>query len=71
MIVVKITILLMLATAIYTFIIRAYLAGDSKEYIKVKFDSDYQPKYLGVLAIMAILTIIGIFASAVYLLFFR
>lgn len=71
MIIVKITILLLLVTVIYAFIIKAYLAGDRKEAVKVAFDSNYQPKYLAVLAVMGILTIIGIFASAIYLLFFR
>lgn len=71
MIIVKITILLLLATVIFAFIIKAYLAGDRKEAIKVAFDSSYQPKYLIALAIMGILTIIGIFASVIWLLFFR
>lgn len=71
MIIVKLTVLLVLATVIYAFLIKAYLAGDRKEAAKVAFDGDYQPKYLAILAIMGIVTIIGIFASAIYLLFFR
>lgn len=71
MIIVKLTVLLLLATVVYAFLIKAYLAGDRKEAVKIAFDSNYQPKYLIVLAIMGSVTIIGIFASAIYLLFFR
>jgi len=71
MIIVKLTVLLVLATVIYSFLIKAYLAGDRKEVAKVAFEGDYQPKYLVILVIMGIVTIIGIFASAIYLLFFR
>lgn len=71
MIIVKLTVLLVLATVIYAFLIKAYLAGDRKEAVKVAFDRNYIPKYLITLAIMGIVAIIGIFASAIYLLFFR
>lgn len=71
MIIVKLTVLLLLATVVYAFLIKAYLAGDRKEAVKVAFDGNYQPKYLIILAIMDIVTTIGIFASAIYLLFFR
>lgn len=71
MIIVKLTVLLLLASVIYAFLIKAYLAGDRKEAAKVAFDGDYQPKYLVILAIMGIVTIIGVFASVIYLLFFR
>lgn len=71
MIIVKLTVLLLLASVIYAFLIKAYLAGDRKEAAKVAFGGDYQPKYLVILAIMGIVTIIGVFASVIYLLFFR
>lgn len=71
MIIVKFTVLLLLATVVYAFLIKVYLAGDRKEAIKVAFDGNYRPKYLIVLAIMGIATIIGVFSSAMYLLFFR
>lgn len=71
MIIVKLTVLLLLATVVYAFLVKSYLAGDRKEAAKVAFDGDYQPKYLVILTIMGIVAIIGIFASAIYLLFFR
>lgn len=71
MIIVKLTVLLLLATVIYAFLIKAYLSGNRKEAVKVAFDKNYVPKYLVALAIIGIITIIGIFASAIYLLFFR
>lgn len=71
MIIVKITILLLLATVIYWFLIRSYLKGNRREAVKIAFDSKYAPKYIIVFGIMDGLSIIGIFASAIYLLFFR
>lgn len=71
MIIVKLTILLLLVFIIYAFLIKAYISGNRKEAIKIAFDRNYAPKYLIALAIMGIITIIGIIASAIYLLFFR
>lgn len=71
MIIVKLTVLCLIATAIYMFFYIPYLKSNPQEIILAnKFDF-YVPNGGCVAAILVIFSIIGIFASAIYLLFFR
>lgn len=70
MIIVKLTVLLIIATAIYTWCVKSYLRGNLKETLLYN-KGEYMPKYKVVLALLRMFSIIGIFASAIYFLFFR
>lgn len=71
MIIVKLTVLCLTATAIYMFFYIPYLKNNPQEIVLAnKFDF-YVPKGGYVAAILIILSVIGIFASAIYFLFFR
>jgi len=71
MIIVKLTVLAVMITALYIWIWRAWLKSNPKEALKVAFGKNYVPKGGYMLAIFLLIDIIGIFASAIYLLFFR
>ena len=69
MIGVKITLLIMIITLIYTFLVEAIYKNESME-VKMKTLEGIYPKYVIVLAILVFICFIGIIYSAVYLLFF-
>lgn len=69
MLIVKITIFLIVITAIFTFLSIAYVAGNPMELFKLKFDKDCLPWYLRVNEILVIMSILGIVLSVIYLLF--
>lgn len=71
MIIVKLTVLAVMVTAVYVFLYKSWLAQNPKEAFKITFDKDYFPKSAIFLSLLIGLDIIGIFASAIYLLFFR
>lgn len=70
MIIVKLTVLLVVVNAIYIWCIRNYLSKNIGEAL-IYNREDYMPIYKIISALLNIFTIIGIFASAIYLLFFR
>lgn len=67
---IKITILSVIITAIYGFFLRGHLLGNALEVWKLN-KTDYRPLYITVFGLLVIITIILIVISAVYLLFFR
>lgn len=69
MIVVKITILIIIITAIFNFLINAYVRGNRKEAYRLNLDDSYTPWYILANAILMIMSIIGIILSVIYLLF--
>lgn len=71
MIVVKLTVLCFIATAIYMFFYIPYLKSNPQEIILSDLFKSYVPKGGYVATILVLLDIIGLLASAVYLLFFR
>lgn len=71
MIIVKLTVLTVMVTAVYVFLYKSWLAQNPKEAFKITFDKSYLPKSAVFLSLLVGLDIIGIFASAIYLLFFR
>ncbi len=70
MIIVKITLLLLVITLIYLWLTRTYIAGNKNEQIRFAFKKDYCPAYVVVGGILVLITIVGIIASVVWLLFF-
>lgn len=71
MIIVKLTVLAVMVTAVYIYLYKNWLAQNPKEAFKITFDKGYFPKYAVFLSLLMVLDVIGIFASAIYLLFFR
>ena len=71
MIIVKLTILAVMITALYVWIWRAYLQSNPKEVFNIAFRKNYVPKGGCALIILLLIDVIGVFASAIYLLFFR
>lgn len=69
MIIVKITILLVVITAIYTFFWRAYLKSNPIEALKISVGGVGKGGY--VLSALVILSVIGILSSTIWALFFR
>ena len=69
MIGVKITVLMFVITAIYSFVVRG-VASNEDPMIKMKMLSGIYPTYVKVGGILVIATIIGIMYSTIYLLFF-
>lgn len=69
MMIVKITIFLVLITAIYEWILKLFLQSNLKIRKKYENESLYPPRIICVL--LRIFSIIGILASAIYLLFVR
>lgn len=71
MIIVKLTALAVMVTVVYVFLYKSWLAQNPKEAFKITFDKSYLPKSAIFLSLFVAIDIIGIFASAIYLLFFR
>ncbi len=71
MIIVKLTVLAVMVTAVYVFLYKSWISQNPREVFKITFDKDYFPKPIKFLALLVVIDIIGIFASAIYLLFFR
>lgn len=71
MIIVKITILLVMITAVYTWCVKAYLESNLAEAARYEFDDNYMPLYKTMVLILRILRLIGVFASVIWALFFR
>lgn len=71
MIIVKITILLILITVVYRKFWTAWVKSNPEEMFKMTFSRSYIHKGAYPLFILMIIDIIGVFASAIYLLFIR
>lgn len=71
MIIVKLTVLAIMVTTLYIWIWRAWLKSNPEEALKTAFNRSYLPKSGYPIVVLLFLDIIGIFASAIYLLFFR
>ena len=71
MIIVKLTVLAVMVTALYIWIWRAWLKSNPEEAFKTALNRNYLPKSGYPIIIFLLIDIIGIFASAIYLLFFR
>ena len=69
MIGVKITVLMFVITAIYSFVVRG-VASNEDPVTKMKMLNGIYPTYVIVGGILVIATIIGIMYSTIYLLFF-
>ena len=70
MIIVKLTILIVIVTIIYTWCVKNYLSGNLKEALLYR-KNEYMPKYKIILILLRMFSAIGIFTSVIYLLFFR
>lgn len=70
MIIVKLTVLAILIFATHMLAMWFYVNGDTKCYLRARMTSKY-PKWCYSMVLFLFLSIIGIFASAIYLLFFR
>lgn len=71
MIIVKITILLVMVTAVYTWCVKAYLDSNFEEALLYEFGHEYKPLYKIMVCVLRVLCVAGIFASAIWFLFFR
>lgn len=71
MIIVKLTVLAVMVTALYIWIWRAWLESNPTEALKIAFGKNYISKGGWILIIFLLVNVIGIFASTIYLLFFR
>lgn len=71
MIILIITFFIVIATAVYAVIVKKYLEKNEKEAARIALNGDYKPKYLVGLSVMGALSVIGIFASVTWALFFR
>ena len=69
MIIVKITMLLLVVTAVYIWSVKLYLKSNIEEAIRYEFKG-YRPLYKILVAVLRILCVIGIIASAIWFLFF-
>jgi len=69
MIGVKITLLMMIITLIYTFLVEGIYKNESME-VKLKTLEGIYPKYVILLAVLVFISFIGIIYSTIYLLFF-
>lgn len=70
MIIVKLTVLSFIISVIYYFALRVWVGADTKRALLARMTGKY-PKWLYGLVLFVFLDIIGIFASAIYLLFFK
>lgn len=68
---VKITILVLVVTYIYTKLIEGYVQGNPLEAIRIKYNDNYHPTYLVIRGLLVLASIVLAIASIVYLLFFR
>lgn len=71
MIIVKLTVLAVMVTALYIWIWRAWLKSNPEEALKTAFNRNYLPKSGYPIIFFLLLDVIGVFASVIYLLFFR
>lgn len=71
MIIVKITVLLIVITIIFRLFVNSYLRQNPLEALKVSFNKNYTPWYTIIGGMLVLITIIGIIASLVWLLFLR
>ena len=70
MIIVKLTVLSLVVSAIYYFALRVWVGADTKRALLARITGKY-PKWLYGFALFIFLDIIGIFTSAIYFLFLR
>ena len=71
MIIVKLTVLAVMVTVLYIWIWRAWMKSNTKEALKIVFGKNYIPKSGYPIIVFLLIDIIGIFTSAIYLLFFK
>lgn len=71
MIIVKLTILAILITVVYVWLFRAWLRTNPEEALRTALTAGYLPKCGYPIVLFIIIDIIGVFASAIYLLFLR
>lgn len=70
MIIVKLTVLSFLITAIYIFAMKIWAESNVPKYLLARNTGKY-PKWIYPVVLFIMFDVIGIFASAIYLLFFR
>lgn len=70
MIIVKLTVLSLVVSAVFYFALRIWVGVDIERALLARITGKY-PKWLYGFVLFISLDIIGIFASAIYLLFFR
>ena len=70
MIVVKITVLLIVITIIFSLFVNSYLRQNPLEALRLSFNKNYTPWYSIVGGTLVLLSILGIVASVVWILFF-
>ena len=71
MIIVKLTILAILITVVYVWLFRAWLRTNPEEALKTALTVGSLPKCGYPIILLIIIDIVGVFASVIYLLFFR
>ena len=71
MLIVKITVLLVVITAIFTCLVRIYLRGNPTELFRLQFDKHYYPWYSRIVGFLIPISSLGIISSVIYLLFLR
>lgn len=71
MMIVKLTILFVLLTAIYMYFWKTWLKANPKEVFKMSFNKEYLPKSGYPLIPLIFFDVVGIIASAIYFLFIR
>ena len=69
--IVKITVMLVLITAVYCLFWKAYITSNPSEAIKLHPLYPGAPRGFIIVVILVLISIIGIFASTIYLLFVR
>ena len=70
MIIVKITALLIVLFFVWVFLVCSWIKGNIEDYVLMQRE-ELKPWYIWMVGVLAMLSLIGIVASAVYLLFFR
>ena len=71
MIIVKITVLLIVITIIFRLFVNSYLRQNPLEALKISLNKNYAPWYTVIGGMLVLITIIGIVASVVWILFFK
>lgn len=71
MIIAKLTVLIVMATFVYGFLWTIWLEKNKEEYYRFHYEKEYMPKGAWAMGILGILSVVGSFASVIYLLFFR
>lgn len=71
MIIVKITVMLILITAVYVYLWESYIGVNPSEQRKLLNKNADMPRGGYMVVMLTVVSVIGVFASAIYLLFIR